>query len=480
MRGFPTSVEVTSQVKASLCSLLVIVILILAITRCPVGVAVPFLADASEGAFRLRWKLDVEDLAGASIRSFTLQTSRDGRRTLVGYSANVTSAIIVDENGKRVLTGPASTYPYPTLSAISSDGRVLIVSIEGGEEEDSILAWYDVDTRQQVQNASLGMGATIHSLAISDDASLVAVSGVVWSNYTFIHAFDSQGRRLWSHVGKARELVGYHEFSYKLSTVAVSGEGNYVAAALRDMTVRFWGVCGGNNGVVLFNKQGEAAWNYSDPECVWNVAISGDGRRVAAVSSSQLYAFGGMGELLWSRIFSGGTFALSDNGQRLVAGNYEGNLLLADESGPYWKTQGNGFVESVGISDSGDTSAAVVSRSDSSAPTARLVYVLNDQGRLLLNYSSTGPTGALGASRVAVSGNGCCIVAALETDGVYYFEKTRSETRTTAIPEPTDTNTSVETGSIQIAVTVLLLGLLGLIIAIHRRQIQRKKQQRAQ
>jgi WD40 repeat protein len=250
-------------VKAFLCSFLVMLILV-TIPR-PVGVATASVANAPEDAFELRWKLVVEDLTSSEIVSFNLETSLDGSRTLIGYlSADERFAIVVDEDGKRILTGPAST--YPVLSALSSDGRVLVVSIERGEEENATLAWYDVDTRQQIRNASLGKGSTVHSLAISDDASMVAVSGVVWSNYTFIHAFDSQGRRLWSHVSAARELVGYHEYSYQLSTVAVSGNGKYVAAAIRDMTVRFWGVCGGKNGVVLFNRAGEAVWNYSEQE----------------------------------------------------------------------------------------------------------------------------------------------------------------------------------------------------------------------
>lgn len=451
------------QVKASLCSLLLI--LIIGVTLRATGAAVVPFTDASEGSFKLRWKLPVQDLAGAETRSFNIKTSWDGSRTLVGYSsANVTSTIIVDENANSVLTGPVST--YPVVSAISSDGRVLVVSVERGEEEESVLLWYDVETRQEFQNASLGRGSAIQSLAVSDDAASVAVSGVVWSNYTFIHAFDSLGRKLWSHVSKARELAGYHEFSYQLSTVAVSGDGMHVTAALRDMTIRFWGVCSGNNGVILFNRQGGLVWNYSDPRCVWNVAISRDGQDVAALSSSNLYTINGDGDLLWSRPFSGGTFALSDSGRRLVAGDFEGALFLADTRGPYWETQVEGHVESVGMSDSGDISGAVVSRSYSNAPTDRLVYILNDEGRLLLNYSSTGPTATLGASRIAVSGNGCCIVAALETQGVYYFERSETGTTTITIPGSTGAHTTIEIGSIQTAATVLLVGSLGLIAVL--------------
>ena len=92
--------------------------------------------------------------------------------------------------------------------------------------------------------------------------------------------------------------------------------------------------------------------------------------------------------------------------------------------------------------------------------------MLNDEGRLLLNYSSTGQTQAVGASRVAISGNGCCIVAALGTDGVYYFERTKTETETTAIPASTGTHAATEIGNMQTAATALLLGASGLVALV--------------
>jgi len=444
-------------VKVSLCLLLVI--LIVASARSPAEE----LADTplAGGSFKLRWKLPVADLTETDIVSFNVQTSRDGSRTLVGYrSAYAKGTTIVDENGKIILTAPVST--SPAVSAVSSDGRIFIASIERGEEEESVLAWYDVDTGQQFQNATLRKGSHVDSLSISDDADLVAVSGVVWRNYTFITALDSQARRLWNQETRAEEIVGYYEYSYLFSSLAAAGDGSHVAAARREMTVRFWGVCGGNSGVVLFNKQGDTVWKYTVPKCVWNVAVSGDGQYVAAASNSELYGFDRDGELVWSQPFNSGTVAISDSGRRFVAGDYNGKLLLGNESGPYWETEVHGQIESVAISESGDISAAIVSRTYSDEPTARLLYILNDQGRLLGNYSYTGPTQAPGPSRVAVSGNGCCIVAALETDGIYYFERSETEI-TAAVPASTSTHATGEMGNVQIAATVILVGASGLV-----------------
>jgi len=203
-------------------------------------------------------------------------------------------------------------------------------------------------------------------------------------------------------------------------------------------------------------------WNYSAPECIWYVAVSRDGGYVVAASSSEVYGFGREGELLWRQPFNSGTFAISDSGGRLVAGDYDGKLLLGNESGPYWETEVHGQIESVAISESGGISAAIVSRTYSDAPTIHLLYVLNDEGRLLGNHSYTGPTQITGASRVAISGNGCCIVAALEADGIYYFERSGTET-TAAIPTSTSTRATGEVGNLQTASTVLLVGASGLV-----------------
>jgi len=114
----------------------------------------------------------------------------------------------------------------------------LVAAMEKGQQEESLLVWYDVEFGRQLRNVTLGRGSSVDSLSMSHNASLVALSGVA-GNYTFIYAFDSQGNQLWKHLIKAEGIVSYHEFSYVRSNVAVSEDGLYVAAALREMTVRF-------------------------------------------------------------------------------------------------------------------------------------------------------------------------------------------------------------------------------------------------
>jgi len=431
--------------------------------------------------YGISWKLPAEDLSFP----FTIQTSEDGRRVLIEYSSAYSAGTtIMDDKGKRIfdatLSKPEVYMPVgvaPAISILSSDGEVLVVANTtylNGNPSVSVLAWYDVDTGRQLRNVTLDEGSTVYSLSMSRNADLVAVSGVVWGNYTFIDAFDSQGRELWKQLFKARELVGYYESLHMHSNVAVSGDGSHVAAALRDQSVRFGLVCGGRNGAILFDNAGKLLWNYTVPQCVWNVAVSERGRYVLASSDSQLYSLGIDGRVLWSLPLNSAIIATSGAGEGFIAGDVGGRLFLGNASGSYWETNVNGQVESVGISDSGDVSAAVISRYYPDTQTARLLYVMDDKGSLLANYTFVGPTMATGSNRVAVSGNGCCIVAALETDGVYYLQGSKIETQTTTVSSsPTGeirgvtSSTSIASSSygmeqLQTLATVFLVGALGL------------------
>jgi len=411
---------------------------------------------------------------------YAIQTSQDGKRAMIGHSSGDhgrTRETILNDKGKGIFTAipvpSAGLYLPPgvaqVVSAVSSNGEVLVI-LSG-----SVVAWYDVDAGRQVRNVTLDK--PVYSLSMSHDADLVVVSGVVWNNYTFIEAFDSQGRKSWDQLFNAEELVGMHEFLHVHSNAAVSSDGSHVAAALREQSVRAGLVCAGSNGVVLFDKAGKLLWNYTTPECVYSVAVSEDGQYLVAGSISQLYGFAIDGRVLWSvrvhayNIAEPTMVATSGAGQRFIAGDVGGRLFLGNASGPYWQIEVNGQVESVAISDSGDTSVAVISRDYPDARTARLLYVMNDKGSLVANYTFIGPTQATGGSRVAISGNACCIVAALETDGVYYFE--RIETQTTTIATLATSRTPSATASTPITspagpgiqqnlAMVALVGALGL------------------
>jgi hypothetical protein len=307
-------------------------------------------------------------------------------------------------------------------------------------------------------------------LSMSADGSLVAVSGVVWNNYTFISAFDSQGRQLWKQVTNATELAGYYEFLHVQSNVAVSPDGMYVAAGLREQSVHFGSVCGGRNGVVLYDINGKQVWKYVASRCVWNAAVSKGGQFVLAGSDSQLDAFDNEGRILWNMSASKPTAAISGTGNRFVAGSLGGVLLLGNASGPNLERDTNGSIESVSISGSGDASAAIISSGDSDSGAVQLLQVLDSVGRSLGNYTYPRPAGAIGGRHVAISGDACCIAAALGSDGIFYFVRTPSHTETATttashnipwLPDLRDAKTAA-------AIILVALGLSGLLLVLVR------------
>jgi len=415
---------------------------------------------------------------------FDIQTSQDGKRIVVGYSSgeSLGTAVITD-SGTIMMNGvisPIGIYGSTSISAISSNGQILVAinSTEIGSQEQTVLAWYDVSTGHQIRTTALDAKSVASSLSMADDGSLVAVSGVVWGNYTFTSAFDSQGRQLWKQVTNASELVGYYEFLHVHSNVAVSPDGLYVAAALREQSVRFGQVCGGRNGVVLFDREGKQIWKYPSARCVWNVAVSKDARYVLAGSDSQLDAFDHEGRILWSRSVNKPMVAISESGGRFLAGSLDGALLLGNASGPYWETNVNGSIESVSMSDGGDVSVVIISRDQSDSGAVRLIQVLNNDGRLLENYTYPRPVDATRGSRVAISGNACCIVAAIGSDGIFYFVRSQTQTQTTpsastSIPWSPDLRDIKTVAAIFIVTALVFAGLSRVIM--NRRSPTRAK-----
>lgn len=398
---------------------------------------------------------------------FNIQTSRDGKRIAVGYSSGESLGIaVINDNGAILMTGaitPVGIYGSTSISAISSDGQVLVAvnSTETGAEEQTVLSWYDVSTGHLIRNTPLDAGSVASSLSMSDDGSLVAVSGVVWGNYTFISAFDSQGRQLWKQVTNASELVGYYEFLHVHSNVAVSPDGLYVAAAMREQSVRFGSVCGGRNGVVLYDRDGKQIWKYDAPRCVWNVALSNEARFVLAGSDSELDAFDHEGRILWSRPANVPMVTISESGERFLAGGLDGALFLGNASGPYWEMDTNGSFESVSMSDRGDVSAVIISRGYSDFGTFRLLQVLNNDGRLLGNYTYPRPADATSGGHVAISGDACCIVAALGSDGISYFMRSQTQTQTATAAASGSVPWSPDLRDMKIVAVMLVVVALG-------------------
>jgi hypothetical protein len=407
---------------------------------------------------------------------FDVKTSTDGRRIVVGYPHG---SAIFDENGKRILT--FSTYmsgveTLPPPSSLTSGGRLFIVAgtkSTGGYNWKPVLIWFDVDTGRQVRNVTLNENEIVESLSMAQDGSLVAVSGSIMDSYSFIYTFDSTGSLLWEHIDERRE-----PYLLVHSQIAVSGNGLYVAAAREQM-----GIFGGgtNNGIVLFDNRGMVLWNYTTSEPVLNVAVSENADYVAAGSSSKIYEFDRDGRLLWSIPSDSGIIAISQTGQNYIAAPNTGEeLLIGNSTGNHSELPIRGRVESVAISSDGSISAALSSSDYLTTRTARLLYVAGEGSDLLANFTLIGPTQVMGGSRVAVSGNGRCIVAALETDGVYYSQRNENKTQTITSSMTSTLSGLDQNDIIQIVAVALLIGALALAgLLFMKKRIRRATRTRA-
>jgi hypothetical protein len=263
--------------------------------------------------------------------------------------SNDGGATLFDREGEKLFS--VSTTPSSVASAMSTDGRVFVVSNVTGSGPDSLahLSWYNISTSRQIRSLALNYAAYVDSLSMSTDGSLVVASGRGVGNFTYIAAFDSQGRQLWIHFDPERQEGG--GLSIIESTVATSGDGGYVAAGRRDNVWDPTGhshlpSAGNNNGIIFFAREGNVLWNYTVPDWVWNVAISGTGEYVIAGSSLSVYLLNKAGRLQWSMPVDNGIVAISKTGQEFIAGHYGGGLFLGGANGTYWQTGVDGHAQS--------------------------------------------------------------------------------------------------------------------------------------
>ena len=135
----------------------------------------------------------------------------------------------------------------------------------------------------------------------------------------------------------------------------------------------------------------------------------------------------------------------------------------------------NGSVESVSMSDRGDVSAVIISSPYSDSGTFRTLQIMSGDGHLLGNYTYPGQADVTGGGRVAISGNACCIVAALGSDGIYYFVRSQYQTQT-----ETGTTSSVgpwSPGLLQMpmilaTIVAVALGVAGLSLVMKKRRLR--------
>jgi WD40 repeat protein len=222
----------------------------------------------------------------------------------------------------------------------SSDGQYFIT--KGG----NMLYFFNRSNQTPLWNyTSGGSGNTIRSISISSDGEYI----VTGSDTMWVCLFNKDNSTpLWHYV----------KSPFSPSSVAISSNGQYIAAGLRsgsgaEGSVRYGEVC-------LFNRTNSIPlWNYTIGEWILSVAISANGQYIVAGGlDNKVYFFNKTNTTpLWSYETAGrvNSIEISSDGQYTVAGTYENKVYLFNNtsSTPLWNYSAGSGYKSLAISSGG-------------------------------------------------------------------------------------------------------------------------------
>ena len=195
-------------------------------------------------------------------------------------------------------------------------------------------------------------GGTVWSVAISDDGNYIAAGA--WDNNVYF--LDREGNLLWKN-----------EVSDKVWCLALSGDGNYVAVGCKDK--KFY----------LFNGDGELLWNYETGGIVTAIDLSADGSLIAAGSrDDKIYLLDRDGNVIATYEADNDINAIrvTSDGEKIVAGSRDKSVYYLNREGELlWSYETDESVYSIDITPNGDYVVA--------ATKSNTIYLLNGEGELL-------------------------------------------------------------------------------------------------
>jgi WD40 repeat protein len=231
------------------------------------------------------------------------------------------------------------------------------------------------------------------SVAISGDGNYVAAG----SDDTFVHFFDKVGNRLWE--SRASTRTGSF-----INSVSVSTDGSYIAAGSDDSNVHFFD----GNGTVLWSKDIGA-------KAVSLVSVAGDGSFVAASSENpdnKIYFINRKGTFLWSYTvgYNINGLSVSSDGSFIVTGTNGGKIFYFDRDGRVKWTHDIGSTGVSSVTVSSDGSFII------SASRFNKIHLINDLG--VLQWTSEIRGNVLHVSLVS---NDTTIAVHSSDSSIYFF-----------------------------------------------------------
>ncbi len=196
-------------------------------------------------------------------------------------------------------------------------------------------------------------------------------------------------RKLWSK-----------EIGYKVDSVAISKEGEYVLAASSQDTNLY------------HLTQGHIRWKYKTKAPIRCLTISGDGRYIlVGAEDSTLSLLDRNSNLIWEEYISTNSVVISSDLKYITCGGNDCNIYLFTRYGKLlWKWGTTDYINSVAIA-SQDNS--VIASGDD-----RNLYFLNNEGVLLWRTRLKGR-----GVKVAISEDGNYIIIGCDNQRVYCYDR---------------------------------------------------------
>jgi hypothetical protein len=182
-----------------------------------------------------------------------------------------------------------------------------------------------------LQNYEIWHGDAIDEMsgiAISNDGNTIAAG----SKDGTVYLIDGAGKLLWAYNNRrVSDLYFKPENGGDMwVSVALSSDGNYVVAGIRDVHANSPSE---SPTLLFFNRGGNLLWTYS-ARVVTDVEITDDGSRVAAIADNNVLSFNRDGSRAWKlRRSSEGAISIEGDGSSVAWTDGFGELALIDNTG---------------------------------------------------------------------------------------------------------------------------------------------------